>query len=405
MARSDYGLGSGTEHNAQDATFRTYTYQDAIDRTTDFVTSGGGNGQNRIVKQSVLEAYEELCECHDWNYFYKLHRIPVYAAVTGTCSYTASTRTFTIDSGSWPTWATSGAVVRIANVNYLINDQTASTTLLADSVQCPAANITTGTSFSVFRLYYSLPSDFRSMTRPLDSSGDNWSDYVPPELWSNSQLYTTTSGSTPWCWTVMNHPFETGRMCVAVSPGYDTDRSIEMMIQRYPRPLIYDGIQSFCRVGTVAVSTADVTGTSTTFESNMAGAVLRIARSGATTCPDGQGGNNPYERQAYIAQTTITSTGATIEGSWSGVTGRKYTISDPIDMSPAMIVAFFRGCEYKIAQKLTLKNVQQAEVSYLKALAIAKSADSPARVMRSCWDFGLGGRSKFHRNTPITDNF
>lgn len=405
MSRATYGQGSGVEPHAQDASYRTYTYQDAIDRTSDFVTSGGGNGQNRIIKQSVLEAYEELCNCHDWNYFYKLHRVSVYAAVTGTCAYTSSTRILTIDSGTWPTWATQGAVVRIDNVNYLVRDQASTTTLLLDEVQCPSEDIATGTSFSVFRLYYGLPSDFRAMSRPLDSQGDYWSYYVSPEEWARSQQYNTQT-STPWCWTVMGDPHETGRMCVAVSPGYDTDRTIDMMIQKSPRPLIYDGNQSFCRTGTVSVSTATVTGSSTAFESNMAGAVLRIARSGSTTCPDGAGGNNPYERQAYISQDgSITSTGATIEGSWSGVSARKYTISDPIDLSPQMINAFFRGCEYKISTKLNLKTMAQAERLYLMALATAKSADSPARVTRSCWDNAGAVHSKHRPSTRITDDF
>lgn len=118
----------------------------------------------------------------------------------------------------------------------------------------------------------------------------------------------------------------------------------------------------------------------------MAGAILRVARASATTVPDGQGGNNPFERQAYISQdVSITSTTCGIEGSWS-VTGRKYTISDPLDLSPPMMIAFFRGCEYKLAQKLQLKNKESAKQDYFMALADAKSADMPARVSRSCWD-------------------
>ncbi len=101
MTRSSYGLDGGLEPNSQAAGFHTYTFQDAIDRAEDFVTSGGGNGQNRILKQSVLEAYDELCQAKDWQYFHRLYRVQVYAAVTGTCAYASSTRhsLLTLDHG------------------------------------------------------------------------------------------------------------------------------------------------------------------------------------------------------------------------------------------------------------------------------------------------------------------
>ncbi len=385
MTRSSYGLDGGLEPNSQAAGFHTYTFQDAIDRAEDFVTSGGGNGQNRILKQSVLEAYDELCQAKDWQYFHRLYRVQVYAAVTGTCAYASSTRTFTIDSGSWPAWATAGATIRIDSINYLIRERTSSTALLADENQCPQADITTGESFSIFRNYYRLPVDFMAMSEPLDEQEFNVADYVSPSTWAWSQRYESQQ-SSPWIWTIMPDPFEHGRMTIAVTPGYDSDRSIEFMMRRRPRPLIYDGKATFCRAGTVSCTTSTITGTGTSFEPNMAGCVIRIARSGATTNPDGQGGNNPYERQAYISQdVSITDTSCGVEADWS-VSSRKYTISDPLDLSPSMMTAFFRGCEFKVATKLSLKTLPLAEKNYYMALKSARENDSPISISRSCWD-------------------
>lgn len=403
MARSSYGLDGGLEPNSQAAGFHTYTFQDAIDRTEDFVTSGGGNGQNRILKQSVLEAYDELCQAKDWQYFNRLYRVQVYAAVTGTCSYTSSNRTFTIDSGTWPTWATAGATIRINSINHLIRERTSGTNLLADENQCPQDDIASGESFEILRNYYRLPVDFMAMSEPLDENEFCIANYVSPQVWAWAQRYESQQ-SSPWQWTIMPDPFENGRMAIAVTPGYDTDRTIEFIMKRRPRPLIYDGKATFCRAGTVSCTTATITGSSTTFESNMAGCVMRIARASATTNPDGQGGNNPFERQAYISQdVSITDTSCGVEADWS-FSGRKYTISDPLDLSPAMMTAFFRGCELKVATKLSLKTLPQAQQNYMMALKIARENDSPIRIARSCWD-RPALRAVHVRSQTETDDF
>lgn len=392
MTRDAYGLGSGRDPHSESAGYRIKTYQDAIERARDLIAGGSAQGDNRAVRQAVLDAYDDLIRAHDWQYFYQVHRLQVYAPVSGTCSYTSSTRLFTIDSGTWPEWATAGASIQVGDVVYLIRSQPSSTTLLADTVQCPADDIDTGTAFTVARQYYRLPNDFRALHRPLNEQGDGfWDNYVPVDVWGARQRYSLSSGD-PVVWTVLGDPYETGRMALAVWPTFDTDRTIDFVMQRWPRPLIYDGFATFCRTGTVTTSSAAVTGTSTAFEANMAGAVLRIARSTAASPPDGQGGNNPFERQAFIdADATINSTSMTMTASWS-VSSRYYTISDPLDLSPAMLEAFWRCIDWKLGQRLKLKDRPVTERDYLLALDKAKADDQPNREPRSCYDNPYAGR-------------
>lgn len=362
---------------------RVYTYQDAIDRLQDYTGGNANTGNVRAFRQSIIQAYEEIAVARRWNYLQRPYRLTYYGATTGTCSYTGGN--FTIDSGSWPAWA-AGATLIIGNAKHRITERTSSTVLAADEIMRPYDDIATGTEFTIAKGVYQLPSDFREMSMPMAENGmQSWATYVTPAQWGELTRYGDSTGEPQW-WTVMPDIVDSSRMAIHVYPFPDTTGTVDFTMLRMPRQIRRTGFGSTDRVGTITSSGTAITGSSTSFSSDMVGSVIRIGD--ATNQPDGIGGNYPYLYQAYI-KTYTSATALVAASSMGSLAGRKYTISDPIDFSQNMMEMFWRGCIYKLCLNLSLPQVQQAQAEYYAAINVAKNAEQRSMTGRSAYDMNM----------------
>lgn len=370
------------------------TYQDAIERLLSYTNQNGSQANVPAVRQAVLDAYDDLTADRNWRYLARSYRVTQRLQETGTLSYSSSTGEFTIDSGTWPTWA-DRAILEVDNVRHLIKTRTASTVLTADDTLRPIDDIVTGTAFTIYACIFQLPSDFRRLERPLDEQADNSSQYVDFAGWFQSIRYRQTSGF-PSQFAISGDPYEPGRMALLINPESGSERTLDLAYQRFPRKLEYDGVSSYCRAGTIAATASTtLTGTSSQFESGMVGSLVRYGRT-ATDCPTGRGGLNPFVRQVYIA-TYASATSITLHEAVT-VSGVKYTISDPIDFDRTMLAAFLLGCRHFLAQTLGLATKAGDEREYLKAAGKARGSDSKTNLSRSLWGVSPGNNGGLIRN-------
>lgn len=358
-----------------------FTFQDAIERLLAYTNQNGSQANVSNVKQAVLDAYEDIVIDRNWRYLARTYRYERHADVTGTCSYSSSTGEFTIDTGSWPTWA-ERAIIEIDNVRHLIKTRSSSTVLVADPTLRPLDDIATGASFTLYDCINPLPTDFRRTKRPLDEQIDSAQEYVDFASWYESIRFRHGS-EYPGVFAIGGDPYEPGRMALLVNPIAGADRTIDLPYHRYPRPLTYDGSADFCRAGTISASaSASVTGSSTTFEAGMVGALLRFGRT-TSSYPTGRSGANPFKQQVYVSGYS-SATAITLHEAIT-ISGGKYTISDPIDLDRSLLDAFWLGCRYKLASALGMASLNAAKRDYEEAFAKARGADSKSTQPRSAW--------------------
>lgn len=367
-----------------DNALNIYTYQDAVDLLVDYLGGNAEAASARDVRKAILEAYDELCGEKKWSHLSRSHYVQTELPVTGTLAYDAGTTTFTIDTGTFPTWAV-GATLSVGDLRCRITARPTSTTLTPADATLPSDDIATGTAFSIYTDVITLPETFMSLVKPLDESNNSLlSQYVPPDEWAYYTRYDESQGS-PLVWTIMADPIYIGRQALHVWPAPDTKRTIGFLGRFYPRSLNFTGYRTADRAGTVSLSGNTITGTSTTFTSDMVGCVIRVSAN-STASPEGRGGDNPYAYQriitAYSSATSLTFGGDAVSAST-----RKYCITDPVDIARPMLDAFMRGCERKVAHKKGTSEQDRAEAVYLTALAKARSSDSAIpNAKMSCWD-------------------
>lgn len=359
-----------------------FTYQDAIERLGGYVSQNAQAPNAVVIKQTVLEVYDDLVNARDWAYLNRSYRLESELPETGTLSYSASTGEFTIDTGTFPAWAEL-AIVQVGDVWSLVKTRSSSTVLVADDVMRPIADIATGTAFSIYKAIYPLSFDLKSMGNPLDESDDGTLAQVEFSDWMARARYDANSGNELNTFALAGHPYVPGRYVLLAHPYADTNRTLDFPYQRYPRRLRYNGYDSPCRTGTItAAGVTTITGTSTLFESDMVGAILRFART-ASVYPEGIGGTNAYKQQVYVTSFSTTTSIGVHEA--VTVTANQYTISDPLDLPRPLLDAFWRACEWKLSVRLKLPAVDRAEMDYVRALEKAKDSDSPIRTRRSAW--------------------
>jgi hypothetical protein len=358
------------------------TYQDASDRLVRYLE--GNSAAVFDIRTAILEAYEELCGAAEWKHFVRPYAIEVVLPVTGTCSYSASTGQFTIDTGTWPSWA-AGATISIGDGRYRIRTRTSSTVLTADASLRPVDDIDALTEFLIFKDIYTLPDNFMEIAEPRTRGSSFWNRYVSPDEW-HFQTHTSGATGTSWLHTIMADPYNTGRLALHLAPAPDVHTTINFIAKFHPRRLKRSGARSSEYTGTVSTTGATITGTGTAFTSDMVGSIIRFSENG-TEKPDGLGGLVPYQYQRLI-DTFSSTTSLTYSGdAFTDVAGRKFVISDPIDVGRSMLPAFWRACELKLCVKKGLPQYSQADREYTKALRIAMEANSVSYMGRSCWDY------------------
>ena len=325
------------------------TYEDLLGYITALTDGGARTKDLRMHKEVIQGAYRDIAMCHEWRYYLKEGRIDLAASYsTGTVTYVESTRVLTIGGGgSWPSWAKYGRV-RIDDVVYPIESVSGNDATL-DSVLNPTANISSATSFELFRSVYPLPEDLWRLYDVAVEKSYWLPHYISPSEWLQRERFHQASGQT-WAWTIMKDPDDDGRFALRVDPSPSTAEPLGFIYRRKPRALRWAGTEAAARTYTInGTADASTLTTSIALPANMVGSIIRIADSTATL-PTGLAGTSPYNEQhkiTAISSTTVTIAG-TLSKSYSATT--KIVISDPIDMNDTMIEALKAQIEYRFAR-------------------------------------------------------
>jgi hypothetical protein len=222
--------------------------------------------------------------------------------------------------------------------------------------------------------------------------------YLEPDQWQHLELRDPSSSGSPIFWTIMGDPNFLGQMSIVVQPNASTAQGIRFLYQRELRPLRYTGYDANDYVGTVSgtVGGTTITGSGTAFAARHVGSVIRFTQStetGFNGNPTGSSGLNPFTEQKIItarASATSITVDSVLEETY---TAKKYTISDPLDLYPAMVNALLRGAEYQLSNLRNRDDVRLREVAYQKERLRAANADSMLQFSRTtnrCYDaYGL----------------
>ena len=363
-----------------------FTFEDAVDHLVDVFALKRNDGRHiALVKRAVLEGYRFMGSAADWSYLYTRHTFATNAPYsTGTIAYTEASRTVTLTGGTWPSNAEDFQIVFSAapftNVPYRIESRESDTTLTLHANMTPGQDIAAGTSYTLPRACYDLPSDFRQIGYLLDTVNQHQLQFVDPDVNEELNIFYYDSTDTPWQYTILPHVRNPSELGLWLTPPPASIRVYQFLYNRQPRSLRYERETD----GTIAVTAGSptVTGTGTAFAAGMVGSVLRIGTS--TKAPSAAIGSPsadtiPYVEEHRIKDVTDATTLTLHDNVSASATAAKYTISDPIDMEPgAMLTAFLRKIEADYTRLSRSKPTERAErdKAFLFALTIAKESDT-----------------------------
>jgi hypothetical protein len=158
--------------------------------------------------------------------------------------------------------------------------------------------------------------------------------------------------------------------------------------------------------GTVTNTAASttVTGTDTAFTEAMIGSVIRLSRN-SNEEPTGSDGANPAAVERIITA-VASATSLTVDEAIAAAntTGVKYVISDPIDVEvPLMQRALYRCAENQMGKLLRLEDRTALDAEWVRALTLAREADSRTTQMRAVGRTANGRRLSDYPGAPDED--
>ena len=355
------------------------TYSDAYSHCLRFL-EGRGPAPRSVICGAIRAAYQTVMDAHDWPALTRNHRIQLKASVTtGTITYDktggSSERLLTFSSEVVPTDAADYSV-RIDDVVCDIEQYLSSTTVKLDSVMCPGADVDEGTSYTLYKRWYALPSDFIGMTNPVSENSALGREVSMTEMLHKDRL-SPSSGHVS-CYAVGERPDVYGGLkALFVWPAVSSDATLDIIINRQARTLRHSGHAAGDYAGTVTVSagSANVTGNSSTFVSSMEGAILRFGTTSVR--PDWEYGDNMFKEQRSIR--TVSSADGAAAIVLDAVTSLahstvRYRITDPVDLAPQAHNAFLRYCEYNLGVARNLGGTREMKLDAEDTLIAAMGA-------------------------------
>ncbi len=305
------------------------TANDMLQRLIDYQGGDTSSVAVSACRRAIVSALDEISTLCRWKYLHAESLIHVPAAYdTGTITYVASTRTVTLTDGVFPTWAADGYII-FDDQAARIESRTSDTVIVLEAITAPIADEATGITYVVFKETFDLPDLIwqigpASQVYPLVDL-----QYIEPTRWhefSSAFDAEETGGSRPLYYTVLGDTdAPNGYSKFKVAPFPDEAVQIRFNYLRTPRPItVWDS-----HPGTISVSGTTVTGVGTAFTSAMVGSVLRVSTD-ATHVPSDLHGEYPYTGEVKI--TGYTSATSLAIASTVTASGKKYVISDPVDV-------------------------------------------------------------------------
>lgn len=363
---------------------RLYTYADIVEHLDAFHSGEGrGSANDDDLRRAALSAYDTIASASDWRCLHRTDgRIQLVAPYsTGTITYDSATRALTLAAGTWPSWARDGHV-RISDVVSDIESVSGQVATL-DATKSPNDDIAAGTGYSLFRRWYPLPNDFRSMDGPMDED-NKWrlGTYVSPQEMVRWDRNRNETGNIQR-WTIGEIPGFYGTAAIGVDPPSNEAQTLDFAYAVWPRKLRYSGLGAAEKAGAIDVTagSATVTGTSTTWLDGMVGSILRIGATSSTPVT-GEVGIRPYvEQRSIIAVASATSLtlDAVVVTARSGVA---YMITDPVDFYRDTWTALLRTAESELAAAKNWKDRGTIFARSERAIRRAKAGDGGQMAQR-----------------------
>lgn len=346
-------------------------YFDLVESLITGSFGGPQDAEQRDIRTAIHKAYSELTTIRDWSY-YHVHGRVVTDAPYGTGAVSSSGATVTLTGGTWPSWAGTGAYLKVGEQIARVASRTSGSVVVLDSSLSLKADVTSQ-PYTLYRTTYPLPADFRNMDEPSDEY--NWWSgvYVTPDQAMKLERVNNTSG-TPLHWTVIKDPDSTGWAIKLI--GYPTEQeTIDFTYRRTARPIRYSGHEANSRAGTIARTGATVTlSGATSFTAGFVGAILRV----------GDTNNHPGPIESitpWVSESLITAVGSSTSlttadsGTVAGST--KYLITDPMDVAQHMQQALDSCCDYWLA-RIRGNKPDNAFAMYQRDLRLAMEQDQLA---------------------------
>lgn len=337
------------------------------------VSSYGGpqDAEQRDIRSAIHKAYAEVTQIRDWSYYHVHGRVITNEPYsTGTVTYNPSTYELTLTGGTWPSWASYGHV-RIGDRIAVVSSRTSGSVLvLSSTVTFPAA--LTGQPYTLYRMLYPLPDDFRNLDEPSDEY--NWWSglYLTPDEALKIERVANSTG-TPYHWTILKDPHGSGWAIKLI--GYPTEvETVDFTYRRTARPIRYSGHEAALRQGTISRSSQSVTGAGTAFADAMVGSILRVGDT--TNFPGPIDSLTPYVSESEITAVS-SATALTTDSSGTIAGSTKYIITDPIDIPPHMEAVMDAACDYHLA-RIRGQGEDKAFQLYQRDLRLAMEMDQLA---------------------------
>lgn len=355
------------------------TLQDAVEAVLDAFDVPRDTRNHRLALRGVLKAHKMLPTLHSWNYYLRplvINTVAAYSTGTIAFDFTGGIyeRLITLSSGTFPTWAGFG-VIRIADVDYPVQQRIDATRITLDSRRCPAGDLASGTAYLIYRDRYALPLDFRRHERIFEAGTNREICIVDP---GSAAAHTLRSGGTssPAVACIVEDENFQGGLALQVSPAVNAATSLEFLYERKMRPLLTEKYDT----GTVSITedSATITGSGTAWTERMIGTLIRIS---PNTDPPTPVAGSIVSTEPNVAAYTrmvlgVTSATTILVDETLGETasGRAYTLSDPIDVTDLMIDAFLRMAELEYAKLSGREDVGERNAYFIGALEIARNA-------------------------------
>lgn len=370
-----------------------WTFQDLISHALDYSGAATDAQSERFARRAIQSAVNEMQSAKEWAYFAAVGQILTVAPYsTGTIAYDHSggayERLVTLTTGTWPTWAADGILV-IDNKTYQVVQRVDSTRIVLSDGMNPGADVASGTSYTIFRDTYPIPLDCGSIGEVILQGQQAVLRYMPLSTLMPSQANNLTQAQ-PSCYSLIGDPNRFAALSMRFEPAPDAAYNVKFTYRRRPRQLrvnLYD-------TGTASITSGSttVTGSGTTWTSNMVGSIIRFS-SGTTDVPTGIAGASPYVQERSIVGFT-SATSLTLDADpQMTLTGVKYSISDPVDIETgAMLTYFLREIERQMRIIRRMKPTPDEEGYYRTAMMAAFEADSRMHGSRARLSETLWGR-------------
>jgi hypothetical protein len=278
------------------------TYQDCVEHLITSSFGGPQDAEQRDIRTAVQRAYQEVAWIRDWEFYHTHGRIIFNDDWIGSITYSSATRTLTKVTGdAFPLDATRFHL-RIGDIVCRIQSRTSDTVLVLDSTLKLSDDIDEAVEARLYRSIYPLPADFRNIDPPIDESSWTGFQYVSQDHAMKMERADDIAGP-PAYWTVRKDPDSLGYAIQVL--GYPIKvEALDFTYRRSPRLMRLSGHESASRAGTISISGATVTGSGTSFSSDMVGSVLRVGT--AANHPDSFGSMNPFAAEARITAVSNT---------------------------------------------------------------------------------------------------